>query len=52
MDNVGGQVRPGMIGRLKAVRRIYRKVVVIPREVVPEREEAPAVFVVNDDVSH
>ncbi len=52
MDNVEGQVRPGMIGRLKAVRRIYREVVVIPREAVLEREEGPAVFVVNNDVSH
>ena len=36
-----------MIGTLKAVRRIHRQVVVIPREAIIERETGPVAFVVK-----
>ncbi len=47
MLNPTGRIRPGMIGTLKAVRRIHRHVVVIPREAILERETGPVAFVVE-----
>jgi len=49
LDNPDGRLRPGMVGRMRAVRRVYEGVVVVPREAVQERESGPAVFVVEDD---
>ena len=48
-DNVAGQIRPGTIGRARAVRRVHRDVIVVPRASVQERENGPAVFVVEGD---
>lgn len=51
LPNPTGHIRPGMIGTLKAVRRIHRQVVVIPREAIIERETGPVAFVVKDDMA-
>lgn len=48
MSNPDGRIRPGMIGRIEVMRRVYTDVVVIPRDAVIERETGPAVFVVNE----
>lgn len=49
LPNHTGHIRPGMIGTLKALRRIHRHVVVIPREAIIERETGPVAFVVKDN---
>ena len=49
LPNSTGHIRPGMIGTLKAVRRIHRHAVVIPREAIIERETGPVAFVVKND---
>ena len=49
LPNPTGHIRPGMIGTMKALRRTYRQVVVIPREAVIERETGPVAFVVKDN---
>ncbi len=51
LPNPTGRIRPGMIGTLKAVRRIYREVIVIPREAVLERETGPVAFVVDGNTA-
>ncbi len=48
LPNPTGHIRPGMIGTLKAVRRIHRHVV-IPREAIIERETGPVAFVVKNN---
>ncbi|MDA0747201.1 MAG: efflux RND transporter periplasmic adaptor subunit [bacterium] len=47
--NPNDRIQPGLIGKLRAVRRIYRNALVIPREAVLERETGPAAFVVLGD---
>ena len=49
LDNPEGRIRPGMIGRMRAVRRVHAGVVVVPRQAVQERESGPAIFVIDDD---
>ncbi len=49
LQNPDARIRTGMIGKIKAVRQIYRNAVVIPREAVLERETGPAAFVVEND---
>ncbi|MYC14732.1 MAG: efflux RND transporter periplasmic adaptor subunit [Gemmatimonadetes bacterium] len=49
LPNPTGHIRPGMIGTLKAMRRIHRHVVVIPREAIIERETGPVAFVVKNN---
>lgn len=51
LPNPTGRIRPGMIGTLKAVRRVHRNVVVIPREAVLERETGPVAFVVDGNTA-
>lgn len=51
MPNPTGRIRPGMIGSLKAVRRVHREVIVIPREAVLERETGPVAFVVEGNAA-
>ena len=51
MPNPTGRIRPGMIGSLKAVRRVHRNVIVIPREAVLERETGPVAFVVEGNTA-
>ena len=52
LDNPHGRIRPGMIGKIKAVRRVFRNMVVVPREAVLERETGPVAFVVKNDQAH
>ena len=49
LDNAENRIRPGMIGRVRAVRRAHTGVLVVPREVIQEREQGPAVFVVEGE---
>lgn len=49
LPNPTGHIRPGMIGTLKAMRRIHQHVVVIPREAIIERETGPVAFVVKNN---
>ena len=51
MPNEDGTILPGMMGKLKAVRRAHRNVVVIPRQAVLEREEGPAAFITRDSLA-
>jgi len=51
LPNPTGHIRPGMIGTLKAVRRIHQHAVVIPREAIIERETGPVAFVVKNDMA-
>ena len=45
LSNADGRIRPGMIGKLRAARKTYRHIAVIPREAVLERETGPVTFV-------
>ena len=45
LSNADGRIRPGMIGKLRAARKTYRHIAVIPREAVLERETGPVAFV-------
>lgn len=49
IQNPDPRIRPGMIGKIKAIRQMYRNVVVIPREAVIERETGPAAFVIENN---
>jgi RND family efflux transporter MFP subunit len=49
LDNADYRIRPGMIGRMRAVRRVHTDVLVVPREAIQEREQGPAIFVVEGD---
>ena len=51
LPNPTGHIRPGMIGTLKAVRRIHRHVFVIPREAIIERETGPVAFIAKGDMA-
>ena len=50
IDNSGGDIRPGMVGKLIIKRRVFDDVVVIPREAVVERETGPVAFVIDGDI--
>ncbi|NKB72125.1 MAG: efflux RND transporter periplasmic adaptor subunit [Candidatus Latescibacteria bacterium] len=49
LDNSNQRIRAGMIGRMRAVRRSYRDVVVVPRQAVQERDAGAVVFAVVED---
>lgn len=49
LDNPNGRIRPGMIGKIKAIRRTFHNAMVVPREAVLERETGPVAFVVEND---
>jgi membrane fusion protein (multidrug efflux system) len=48
LPNADGHIRPGMISKLRAARKTYRHIAVIPREAVLERETGPVAFVDKD----
>lgn len=48
LSNPHGRIRPGMIGKLRAARKTFHDVAVIPREAVLERETGPVAFVDED----
>ena len=45
IDNKGGELRPGMIVRVRLVRQVYEDLIVIPRDAVLERDTGYVVFV-------
>ena len=49
LDSADYRIRPGMIGRVRAVRRVHANVLVVPREAIQEREQGPAIFVVEGE---
>lgn len=52
LPNPKERILPGMIGKLKIKRKIYRQVVVIPREAILERETGPVAFVAIDNKAY
>lgn len=49
LANPDNRILPGMIGKLKIVRRTYRNVVVVKREAILERETGPVAFVATNN---
>jgi membrane fusion protein (multidrug efflux system) len=47
VDNADGALKPGMIGRVSLVRRTYEDAVVIPRDVVQERDRGSVAIVLE-----
>jgi membrane fusion protein (multidrug efflux system) len=47
VDNADGALKPGMIGRVSLVRRTYEGAVVIPRDVVQERDAGSVAIVLD-----
>jgi len=45
IDNQGGELRPGMIVRVRLVKQVYEDVIVVPRDAVLERDTGYVVFV-------
>jgi membrane fusion protein (multidrug efflux system) len=51
IENQDGALRPGMIARVSLVRRTHESAVVIPRDVVQERDEGTVAVVADGDVA-
>ncbi len=45
IENKGGELRPGMIVRVRLVKQVYEDVIVVPRDAVLERDNGYVVFV-------
>lgn len=45
IDNKGGELRPGMIVRVRLVKQVFEDVIVVPRDAVLERDTGYVVFV-------
>jgi membrane fusion protein (multidrug efflux system) len=51
VDNLNGNLRPGMFARAKIVYDVHNDAILIPREAVVAEDAQPAVFVVEDGVA-
>jgi membrane fusion protein, multidrug efflux system len=51
IENRDGALRPGMIARVILVRRAYPSAVVVPRDVLQERDQGPVAVVLEDDTA-
>ncbi len=51
LPNPDDRIKPGMIGRIKAIRRVFREVISVPRESIQEREAGPAAFVIENNIA-
>lgn len=49
IDNRDGALRPGMIARVSLVRRAWTAAVVVPRDVLQERDQGPVAVVLEGD---
>ncbi len=49
IDNRDGELRPGMIVRVRLVKQIYEDVIVIPRDAILERDSGNVAFVLKGD---
>ena len=49
IDNRDGDLRPGMIVRVRLVKEIYEDVIVIPRDAILERDRGNVAFVLKGD---
>ena len=45
IDNNGGELRPGMIVRVRLIKQVFEDVIVVPRDAVIERDTGYVVFV-------
>lgn len=48
IDNKGGELKPGMMVRVRLVKQVYEDVIVVPRDAVLERDTGYVVFVYED----
>lgn len=51
LDNRGGRLRPGMLGRLRLVKRHVQDAVVVQRDALVERDDGLVAFVAEGDVA-
>lgn len=49
VDNPGGRLRPGVVGRARVLKAVYEDVVLIPRDAVVARPSGPVAFVAEGD---
>jgi membrane fusion protein (multidrug efflux system) len=51
VDNASGQLRPGMLGRVRLLKRRVEDAVVVERDALVERDEGLVAFVLDGDVA-